>query len=75
MNLVRFALRRPITILVLMLASGALMHLVPADLLPRLDRLYHRLPTWSIGIACGLILLGIELVGGDGTAPFIYFQF
>ncbi|HTR88036.1 MAG TPA: MBOAT family O-acyltransferase [Reyranella sp.] len=61
--------------ILLLLAIGALMHLVPTDLLQRLDRAYHRVPTWGVGVACGLVLLGIELVGGDGTAPFIYFQF
>jgi hypothetical protein len=41
----------------------------------RLDRLYHRLPAWGVGIVCGIVLLLIEAVGGDGAAPFIYFQF
>ena len=45
------------------------------DLLERLDRLYHRMPTWAVGVLAGLALLLIEVVGGDSTAPFIYFQF
>ena len=40
-----------------------------------LDRLYHRLPAWGVGVLCGVVLLLIEAVGGDGAAPFIYFQF
>jgi hypothetical protein len=47
----------------------------PRDLLQHLDHLYHRLPTWGVGVLSGMALLLIELVGGDSTAPFIYFQF
>ena len=41
----------------------------------RLDHLYQRLPVWGVGVLSGVALLLIELVGGDSTAPFIYFQF
>jgi alginate O-acetyltransferase complex protein AlgI len=55
---------------------GAAMHFTPADrLLLALDRGYHRLPTWAVGVIAAVFLLAIELIGGDGSAPFIYFQF
>jgi D-alanyl-lipoteichoic acid acyltransferase DltB (MBOAT superfamily) len=58
-----------------LLALGALMQFTPPDLLVRCDRLYRRLPTWGVGVLSGLGLLAIEILGGDSTAPFIYFQF
>ena len=61
--------------LLVLLAVGALMHFTPPNLLVRLDRIYHRLPTWGVGILAAAALLAIELLGGDGSAPFIYFQF
>ena len=58
-----------------LIAIGLAVQFTPPDLLPRLDRLYQRLPVWLVGLLAGVILLAIELVGGDATAPFIYFQF
>jgi D-alanyl-lipoteichoic acid acyltransferase DltB (MBOAT superfamily) len=58
-----------------LLALGAFMHFTPPDLLVRCDRLYQRLPTWGVGVLSGMALLAIEILGGDSTAPFIYFQF
>jgi alginate O-acetyltransferase complex protein AlgI len=54
---------------------GLLIQFTPSDLLERLDRIYHRLPAWAVGLLAGLALLLIEAIGGDGSAPFIYFQF
>jgi alginate O-acetyltransferase complex protein AlgI len=58
-----------------LVAFGLLMQCTPADLLVRLDRLYHALSPWIVGILAGMLLLTIEIFGGDGSAPFIYFQF
>ncbi len=30
---------------------------------------------WAVGALGGRLLLTIEALGGDGSAPFIYFQF
>ena len=46
-----------------------------ANLLQWLDRAYHAMSPWAIGVLGGLLLLMIEALGGDGSAPFIYFQF
>ncbi len=62
-------------LIAVLLALGALMQFMPPDLLVRCDRLYHRLPTWGVGVLSGVALLAIEILGGDNTAPFIYFQF
>jgi alginate O-acetyltransferase complex protein AlgI len=59
----------------LLIAFGLLIQFTPADMVERLDRLYHRIPTWAVGVLAGLALLLIEIVGGDSSAPFIYFQF
>jgi alginate O-acetyltransferase complex protein AlgI len=61
--------------MLVLLAIGMAVQFTPPDLLVRLDRLYHRLPSWGVGVLGGAVLLMIELVGGDSTAPFIYFQF
>ncbi len=61
--------------MLVLLAIGMAVQFTPADLLVRLDRLYHRLPTWGVGVLSGAALLLVELLGGDSTAPFIYFQF
>ena len=61
--------------MLVLLAIGMAAQFTPRDLLVRLDHLYHRLPTWGVGVLGGGALLVIELVGGDSTAPFIYFQF
>lgn len=58
-----------------LIAIGLGVQFTPPDTLERLDRIYQRLPVWLVGLAAGAILLAIELMGGDATAPFIYFQF
>ena len=58
-----------------LIAFGLLIQFTSPDLLEQLDRLYHRIPTWAVGVLAGLALLLIEVVGGDSSAPFIYFQF
>jgi D-alanyl-lipoteichoic acid acyltransferase DltB (MBOAT superfamily) len=54
---------------------GLLMQATPANLLQWLDRAYHAMSPWAVGVLGGLLLLMIEALGGDGSAPFIYFQF
>ena len=61
--------------MLVLLAIGMAVQFTPRDLLQRLDHVYRRLPTWGVGVLSGMALLLIELVGGDSTAPFIYFQF
>ena len=58
-----------------LIALGLAVQFTPPDLLQRLDRLYQRIPVWGAGVLAGLILLALEIIGGDGTAAFIYFQF
>jgi len=61
--------------MLVLLAIGMAVQFTPADLLQRLDRVYQRVPVWGVGVLSGGALLLIELIGGDSTAPFIYFQF
>ena len=61
--------------MVALIAFGLLIQFTPGDMLERLDRVYHRIPTWAVGVLAGLALLLMEIVGGDSSAPFIYFQF
>jgi alginate O-acetyltransferase complex protein AlgI len=61
--------------LLTLIAFGMAIQFTPPDTLQRTDRLYHRLPTWTVGVLIGVSLLVIEAIGGDGAAPFIYFQF
>ena len=58
-----------------LIAFGLAIQFTPPDTLQRTDRLYHRLPGWAVGVLIGVSLLVIEAIGGDGAAPFIYFQF
>lgn len=58
-----------------LIALGLAIQFTPPDLLERIDRVYHRVPTWAVGLAAGVVLLLIDAIGGDGSAPFIYFQF
>ena len=73
------AISRPTTLVTPFLASliafGLAIQFTPPDLLDRLDRLYQRIPVWVVGVLAGTILLALEIIGGDGTAAFIYFQF
>jgi D-alanyl-lipoteichoic acid acyltransferase DltB (MBOAT superfamily) len=61
--------------LFLLIAFGLFIQFTSPNLLEQLDRIYHRIPTWGIGLLTGMVLLLIEAVGGDSSAPFIYFQF
>jgi len=58
-----------------LIAIGLLIQFTPSDMIVRLDHIYQRLPVVAVGVLAGLSLLLIEAVGGDGSAPFIYFQF
>ena len=58
-----------------LIAVGLAVQFTPPDLLQRLDRYYQRIPVWGVGVLTGMILLLLEIIGGDGTAAFIYFQF
>jgi hypothetical protein len=58
-----------------LIVFGLLIQFTSPNLLEQLDRIYHRIPTWAVGALAGIALLLIEVVGGDSSAPFIYFQF
>jgi alginate O-acetyltransferase complex protein AlgI len=58
-----------------LIAFGLLIQFTSPNLLEQLDRIYQRIPTWAVGGLTGVVLLLIEAVGGDSSAPFIYFQF
>ena len=58
-----------------LIAFGLMIQFTPGDMLERLDYYYHRIPTWAVGVLAGIALLLMEIVGGDSSAPFIYFQF
>lgn len=58
-----------------LVAFGMLIQFTPPDTLQRLDRVYHWVPTWVVGLIAGFAILLIDMAGGDGSAPFIYFQF
>ncbi len=58
-----------------LIAFGLMIQFTPGDMLERLDRIYHRMPTWAVGVLAGFALLLMEILGGDSSAPFIYFQF
>jgi D-alanyl-lipoteichoic acid acyltransferase DltB (MBOAT superfamily) len=58
-----------------LIAFGLLIQFTPPDMIERLDRIYHRFPVWLVGVLAGVALLLMEMVGGDSSAPFIYFQF
>ncbi len=60
---------------VALIAFGLAIQFTPSDTLQRADRLVRRLSPWSLGALAGLAILLIEAIGGDGAAPFIYFQF
>lgn len=48
---------------------------VPANCVERLANRLEVLPVWAIAGAFAVLLLAIDLVAPEGTAPFIYFQF
>ena len=58
-----------------LIVLGMAIQFTPSDMLERADRAYQRIPVWAVGVLAAAILLVVELIGGDGTAPFIYFQF
>jgi len=70
---------RPSTLLtpflLTLIVFGLQIQFTPADTLQEMDRAYHRLPVWLVGVLIGVTVLIIEAIGGDGAAPFIYFQF
>ena len=58
-----------------LLVLGMAINFTPRNLLQRLEALYARWP-WALqGIGAGLVVVLIETLGGEGVAPFIYFQF
>jgi len=61
--------------LVALIVLGLAINFTPRDLLSRLEATLSRWPLVVRGIVAGLVVVLIETMGGDGVAPFIYFQF
>jgi D-alanyl-lipoteichoic acid acyltransferase DltB (MBOAT superfamily) len=61
--------------LAILIVIGMAVQFTSPDLIEKLDGIYQKLPVWVVGLLAGCVLLAVELVGGDETAAFIYFQF
>jgi D-alanyl-lipoteichoic acid acyltransferase DltB (MBOAT superfamily) len=61
--------------LLALITLGIAINFTPRTLLDRLEIKFQRWPLVLQGIAAGLVVVLIETMGGDGVAPFIYFQF
>jgi alginate O-acetyltransferase complex protein AlgI len=61
--------------LLVLIALGIAINFTPRNLLDRLEIRFQRWPVVLQGLAAGLVVVLIETMGGDGVAPFIYFQF
>jgi D-alanyl-lipoteichoic acid acyltransferase DltB (MBOAT superfamily) len=65
-----------LTPFLLLLTAGALAaQFLPGNLFERAAQRLRNLPAGALGIALGGGLVLIEMVGPEGVAPFIYFQF
>jgi hypothetical protein len=64
----------PVVLLAVLIAIGT--QFLPSKVTRTLERVFGRIPTLAQGIIVGLlIVLMVALVGDQGVAPFIYFQF
>lgn len=59
----------------LLTVIGLALHFLPKDLPERIARRVSRLSPIGLGLFLGLGIWLIEVIGPDGVAPFIYFQF
>jgi D-alanyl-lipoteichoic acid acyltransferase DltB (MBOAT superfamily) len=59
----------------LLLLCGLSLNLLPANLPNRLAGQLGHWPAWAWGLIAALGVVGIDAMGPDGVAPFIYFQF
>jgi hypothetical protein len=65
-----------LTPFLLLLTSGALaVQFLPGNLFERAAERLRDLPAGAIGVGLGGTLMLIEMIGPEGVAPFIYFQF
>ncbi len=64
---------RPAT--VALVALGLLLQFLPPDWTGRLARRVMAVPDWAQAAAASVLIVGIDAMGPDGVAPFIYFQF
>ena len=58
-----------------LLALGMLMHWLPSRLLVTVEQQLARLPATLQGVVMAFVVVGIDALGVEGVAPFIYFQF
>ncbi len=64
---------RPAT--VALVALGLLLQFLPADWTTRLARRAMVAPDWAQAAVASVLIVGLDAMGPDGVAPFIYFQF
>jgi D-alanyl-lipoteichoic acid acyltransferase DltB (MBOAT superfamily) len=65
-----------LTPFLLLLTAGALaVQFLPGNLFERAAERLRDLPAGAIGVGLGGTLMLIEMIGPEGVAPFIYFQF
>ena len=58
-----------------LLIFGLLMHWMPGRLLIHLEHGLAKLPAVVQGLVMAVVVVGIDAMGVEGVAPFIYFQF
>jgi D-alanyl-lipoteichoic acid acyltransferase DltB (MBOAT superfamily) len=56
-------------------AGAVAVQFLPGNKIERFAEKARDLPAWSLGLLLGVGLLLIEMIGPEGVAPFIYFQF
>ncbi len=64
---------RPAT--VCLVALGLLLQFLPRGWENRLARWLMPAPDWALAATASVLIVGIDAMGPDGVAPFIYFQF
>lgn len=58
-----------------LLSLGMLMHWLPGRLLVYAEHGLAKLPVLAQGLVMAVVVVGIDAMGVEGVAPFIYFQF
>ena len=58
-----------------LIALGLAIQFTPPNWPIRIARRLAATPNWALAAAAALLIVGIDAMGPDGVAPFIYFQF